>query len=308
VKLFKSSISSILILSLMLLLFAGFSGVAEARTGSITEWQWTGDWPLDPPLPDHLWVDLGGGEEAMFLHFNQSLEDVDDPFDPDFLNENLMYVGLAIRGRFFAEERPTNPAYTHFHQLSAESPEAGHGGEAGDEGYWLVHIAVQDLERPWGEVEPGVDFDFMPTEPPAQFDDLDIFETYDVASATDWEWRVDWPMDPPLPDHLWIDLGRGRAMFLHYDRPVDEEGAELIYVGDAIRGRFTAEAQPDIPGFVHFHQLEAESVDAGHGGAPGAEGYWLRHIAVRDMEMPWGEVEPGVDFNFMVTDPPAISE
>lgn len=296
-----------IIFSFIIVLAVGtllLTGTVVAGQGSITDWQWENDWPLTPPLPDHLWVDLGGGEEAFFLHFNQTLEDIDDPFDPEFLNENLMYVGLAKRGRFFAEERPSNPAYTHFHKLFAESPAAGHGGEAGDDGYWLTHVAVQDLDRPWGQVEPGVDFNFMPTEPPAQFDNT--VEEFGEASATEWKWSNEWPLNPPLPDHLWVDIGGGRALFLHYDRPVDESGAQLIYVGDAIRGRFVAEDQPETPGFVHFHQFKAESAEAGHGGAPGAEGYWLRHIAVREMEMPWGEIEPGVDFNFMITPAPEI--
>ena len=45
-----------------------------------------------------------------------------------------MYIGLGRRGRFFAEEKPANPAYTHFHKLFAESPAAGHGGGAGPPG------------------------------------------------------------------------------------------------------------------------------------------------------------------------------
>ncbi len=281
-----------------------FSGIVSAQ-GSITDWKWSNDWPVSPPLPDHLWLDLGGGQEAFFLHFNQSLKDIENPFDPEFINKNLMYVGIAKRGRFFAEEKPANPAYTHFHKLFADSPAAGHGGSPGEDGYWLTHVAVQDLERPWGSVEPGVDFNFMPTEPPAQFDSTTLNE-YNVGSVTDWKWTQDWPVDPPLPDHLWIDIGGGRGLFLHYDRPITEDGAELIYVGDAIRGRFTTKSQPEVPGFVHFHQLKSESPEGGHGGAPGAEGYWLRHISVRKMEMPWGEVVPGVDFNFMITPAPEI--
>jgi len=309
----KNLITRTLIITFVLLFLFTSGVMVRASRGSITDWGWSNDWPLDPPLPDHLWLDLGGGEETLFLHFNQPLDNVDDPFDPEFLNENLMYIGLGIQGRFFAEEKPDlNPAFTHFHQYFADSVAEGHGGAPGAEGFWLVHVAVQDLERPWGDVEPGVDFDFMPTPAPEQTEAFDLValdrsSLTTAASATNWEWTTDWPFEPALPDHLWVDIGQGRALFLHYDRPVDEPGAELIYVGDGIRGRFTAEDQPDTPGYVHFHQFRADSVDEGHGGAPGAEGYWLRHVAVREMERPWGKVEPGVDFNFMPTPPPSIN-
>ena len=298
----RTIVSLFLILTLFLALG---TAVVYAESSSITDWKWSYDWPLQSPLPDHLWLDLGGGQELIFLHFNQSIKDVENPFDPEFLNANLMYIGLGKRGRFFAEEKPANPAYTHFHQYFADSPAAGHGGAPGAEGFWLTHVAVTELERPWGKVEPGVDFNFMPTKAPYNLDERET-DYYTEVSATDWKWTKEWPVDPPLPDHLWLDIGGGRALFLHYDRPVEEAGAQLMYIGDAVRGRFTAADQPETPGFVHFHQFKAESPAAGHGGNPGAEGYWLRHIAVRKLEMPWGKVEPGVDFNFMVTSPPEL--
>ncbi|MFW5994048.1 MAG: hypothetical protein ACOCQF_02775 [Halanaerobiaceae bacterium] len=44
-----------------------FTGAVNASQVSITDWQWENDWPLSSPLPDHLWVDLGGGEEVFFF-------------------------------------------------------------------------------------------------------------------------------------------------------------------------------------------------------------------------------------------------
>ena len=67
------------------------------------------------------------------------------------------------------------------------------------------------------------------------------------ASATQWKWSRDWPFNPLLPDHLWVDLGNGQAIFLHYDRAVSkpgEPGANLLYVGFADPCRFFAEEQP----------------------------------------------------------------
>jgi len=59
--------------------------------------------------------------------------------------------------------------------------------------------------------------------------------------------------------------------------------------------------KPEDAGFTHFHRKSSPNWDAGHGGAPGVEGYWLKHIAVSEFDMPWGHVLPGVDCNFMPT-------
>lgn len=265
---------------------------------SLTNWKWTVPGPINPALPDHLMLDLGGGKEFFFLHFDQPVTDVANPFDPEFLNQHLMYVGLAQRGRFFKEDQP-NQAYVHFHKFQAPSVDAGHGGEAGDAGLWFVHAAVKELQMPWGKVEPSVDFQMMPTSAPGQGN------AAMANSVTDFKFSAAAKklISPAMPDHKLLDIGGGRLIFLHYDRPADQPGAQLMYVGDAIRGRFSEEERPRIPGYTHFHKLfvDAPTAEAGHGGNPGDEGYWFRHIAVREMQMPWGKVTPGVDFKFMPT-------
>jgi hypothetical protein len=42
----------------------------------------------------------------------------------------------------------------------------GHGHEAGDEGYWLMWVAANNLDVLGRQVSPGVDRDFSPTPPP----------------------------------------------------------------------------------------------------------------------------------------------
>lgn len=240
------------------------------------------DWPFDPPLPDHIWMDIGA-DRLIFVHFDKPVAEA----------TRILYMGEGVRGRFLAEDQPEGgtTGFTHFHRFKAPTVEAGHGGAPGDEGYWLRHIAPSNFEMMGMEVGPGIDYNFMPTVAPVRLKG---------------QWRNEWPFDPRLPDHLWMDLGGGRLMFLHYDKPVTDPTKMLIYVGEGVRARFCASDQPNggATGYVHFHRFKAPTVEAGHGGAPGDEGYWLRHIAVAEFEMMGMKVQPGIDFNFMPTKVP----
>lgn len=136
--------------------------------------------PLTPEARDRLlatFTDMPftGGQDAFtakhvfktlspdtfaFLHFDH----------PDVTRATgLEYVGLGVRGTFYEEDRPA-PEFTHFHSRSAATWEAGHGGTAGADGYWLVHVAVTELTQPWGRVVPGVDRAFFPTPAPSRRD------------------------------------------------------------------------------------------------------------------------------------------
>lgn len=271
---------------------AGQGGTVELSqmSSSVTNWKWINGWPFDPPLPDHLFVDLGGGM-PLFLHFDKPVT------APD---RKLLWVGTGEKARFYLEEQP-NAAYSHFHRFKAPTPDAGHGGPPGAEGYWLTHVAVGSFEMMGMKFEPGVDFNFMPTNPPAATTGAKIKPL--PASATGWKWKIEWPFDAPLPDHEWLDLGNGKILFLHYDKPVSASDKKLLFVGLGIRGRFLHGEEPG-PAFVHFHRLNAPNPDAGHGGPPGAEGYWLTHVAVSSFEMMGMKFEPGVAFNFMPTKAP----
>jgi hypothetical protein len=119
------------------------------------------------------------------------------------------------------------------------------------------------------------------------------------------------PFHPAMPDHLWMDAGNGHAVFLHFNKPVDDPQATVIFVGEGIKGKFCAEDQPDggKTGFVHFHRghtPEGETGMAahGHGGNKGEEGYWLKHVAVGDFEMMGMKFHPGTAMGFMPTEAP----
>ena len=119
------------------------------------------------------------------------------------------------------------------------------------------------------------------------------------------------PFNPAMPDHIWMDAGNGHAVFLHFNKPVTDSTANVIFVGEGIKGRFCVEDQPDAgkTGFVHFHRSNTPKGETGpaahgHGGKSGEEGYWLKHIAVSEFEMMGMRFTPGTAMNFMPTPAP----
>ncbi len=119
---------------------------------------------MERPLPDHVWATVDD-KSVVFLHFDKPLGEA----------TRVLYVGYGIKGRWCAEdqqnaEKLAGKGFTHFHRVAkVATPEAGHGGgKAGEEGYWLKHVAVGPaFKMPWGEVKPGVTDDkFMPTAAP----------------------------------------------------------------------------------------------------------------------------------------------
>ena len=125
-----------------------------------------------------------------------------------------------------------------------------------------------------------------------------------LATVYDFE-----PFSPGMPNHLWMKASDTYATFLHFNKPVSKEGAKLIFVGDAIAGRFCTEDQPEggTSGFVHFHRSSTPEGAMGHGGEPGEEGWWLRHVAVRHTTMMKMKVKPGLAMMFMPTKAPSCS-
>lgn len=109
-----------------------------------------------------------------------------------------------------------------------------------------------------------------------------------------------------MPDHLWMETGKGRVVFLHFDKPIADPSARVIFAGDGISGRFCAEDQPEggTTGFVHFHRAQTPHLEISHGGRAGEEGYWLRHVAVAEFDMMDTHFTVGTAMNFMPTIPP----
>jgi len=96
------------------------------------------------------------------------------------------------------------------------------------------------------------------------------------------------------------------SVFAQFDNP--REPTTLRYVGIGVKGTFCAESQPHGAngGFTHFHRLDAPVYAQGHGGPPGAQGYWLMWVAVDDFAAFDGrQVAPGVDYAFSPTPPPS---
>lgn len=93
-------------------------------------------------------------------------------------------------------------------------------------------------------------------------------------------------------------------IFLQFDNPDPAQATTLRYVGIGVKGVFCAETQPD-RSFTHFHRYEADEYKNGHGGDPGAQGYWLSWTAVDSFEARDGrQVAPGIDYEFSPTPPP----
>lgn len=131
-----------------------------------------------------------------------------------------------------------------------------------------------------------------------------------LASVYDFE-----PFSPGMPNHLWMKTSDNYATFLHFNKPVSKQGAKLVFVGDAVKGRFCAEDQPEggKSGFVHFHRSSTPEGAMGHGGDLAAEGWWLRHVAVRHAPMKNPKtmkrmmLKPGLAMMFMPTKAPSCS-
>jgi hypothetical protein len=104
------------------------------------------------------------------------------------------------------------------------------------------------------------------------------------------------------PEHVWRILPNGDLEAIHFNKPTLAEATRIWYV---VVGIHVMDAcnKPADEGFTHFHKKSSPNWDAGHGGTsdPVVEGYWLKHVAVSEFDMPWGHVMPGADYNFMKT-------
>jgi hypothetical protein len=104
------------------------------------------------------------------------------------------------------------------------------------------------------------------------------------------------PVHPNPPDHLWLDEGNGRVLFMMFDKPVSDPTAVLQFVGEGIKGRFCVESQPDRgkTGYNHFHRSNTPATgDTSMSGPKGEEGYWLKHVSVGSFEVQHQHHHPG---------------
>ena len=109
-----------------------------------------------------------------------------------------------------------------------------------------------------------------------------------------------------MTDHRAFMLPSGAVIAIHFDNMDLTKAKNLNWVALGIPGKFTKADQERVEqqfgkGFTHFHDMMNDV----HGGAPGAEGVWFVHVAVRDFESPisGGTVKAGIDNKFMPTPP-----
>lgn len=132
-----------------------------------------------------------------------------------------------------------------------------------------------------------------------------LVETFDDQPFNDAQFEVDGENGSYTPRHVWKFVSEETLIGLHFDEPNPEVANELDYITIGQKGLFTEESKPDEE-FTHFHKVEADSWEAGHGGdGPEDEGYWLTHIAAREIQYPFHSepITPRVDYEFMPTPP-----
>lgn len=264
------------------------------------------------PWPEHRlkWV---SEDTFIGIHFDHG--------DPSAANA-INWIAIGKKGVFCSEDRPgPEEQWRHFHSYDAPSYPAGHGGDPGAAGYWLLHIAVRELEAPWGDVKPGVDTQFMRTPAPDCGAELTTFRAVaDHGGEGDGEGLDQdevraiveaMPDDPlsdsqsPWPEHRLLWVSEDTFIGTHWNHADPLQATELNWLAVGIIGTFCDATRPgDADHWRHFHSHDAHEYGAGHGGDAGETGYWTLHAAVRDFEAPWGEVTPGVDSGFMHTRAP----
>lgn len=246
----------------------------------------------------YKWVN---DDVAMFLQF-----------DKPRVNEAtaLRYFGTSQKGVFCAETQPDR-SLTHFDRLSA--PTYGQGTPAmGEKGYWLTAVAVDKFKNELGkEVKPGLDYEFVPTPPPACGANvpaadfavpgarkLNPEEIARLAAMFDDELLTGGQVAPRLykwvnaNDALFIQFNAGNPSATARFNPV--QATSLRFVGLATRGEFCKSDQPSVD-FPHFHRYDAPAYAEGHGGPPHTRGIWLFWVATEAFERQAAQVKPGVD-------------
>lgn len=164
---------------------------------------------------------------------------------------------------------------------------------------------------PEGTEGHSVDFDSPGTdEGSLSANDRDVLlRVFDERPFNDEQHQVEGGRREYTPRHVWFETAENVYAYLHFNEPNPEHATELDYFGIGVSGRFTVD---DIPAgqsddFTHFHQAEADSWEAGHGGQDtDDDGYWLVHHSVREVQYPFhGEpIDIGVDREFMPTPAP----
>src|SRR5215207_1314032 len=232
-------------------------------------------------------------------------------FDRPRANEAraLRYVGISVKGTFCAEAQPggANSGFTHYHRVTAPSYGQGHGGPpATNTGYWLLWLAVDEFDTPAGRIEPGVDYAFSPTPPPAcganaPRPDFVGPAQHRLSRAEIRQLAAFFPDNPfrggqTAPRYYrWVN--GDVLVWLEFDKPSVKKATALRYIGIAKRGTF-CDSDRGHSDFTYFQRLKAPTYAKGRGGKRGESGFW--HLALSA-----NSTSPGVALSFQTTAPPA---
>jgi len=232
-------------------------------------------------------------------------------FDRPRANEAraLRYVGISVKGTFCAEAQPggANSGFTHYHRVTAPSYGQGHGGPpATNTGYWLLRLAVDEFDTPAGRIEPGVDYAFSPTPPPAcganaPRPDFVGPAQHRLSRAEIRQLAAFFPDNPfrggqTAPRYYrWVN--GDVLVWLEFDKPSVKKATALRYIGIAKRGTF-CDSDRGHSDFTYFQRLKAPTYAKGRGGKRGESGFW--HLALSA-----NSTSPGVARSFQTTAPPA---
>jgi hypothetical protein len=232
-------------------------------------------------------------------------------FDRPRANEAraLRYVGISVKGTFCAEAQPggANGGFTHYHRVTAPSYGQGHGGPPGtNTGYWLLWLAVDEFDTPAGRIEPGVDYAFSPTPPPAcganvPGPDFVGPAQHRLSRAEIRQLAAFFPDNPfrggQTAPRFYRWVNGDVLVWLEFDKPSVKKATALRYIGIAKRGTF-CDSDRGHPDFTYFQRLKAPTYVKGKGGKRGEPGFWHLALSVNP-------TSPGVARSFRTTAPPA---
>ncbi len=239
---------------------------------------------------------MGERKRSIFLQFDRSTAAE---------ATELRYIGIGVKGVFCAEAQP-DKAFTHFHRYDAPKYSEGHGRNPGDQGYWLLWVAVDEFDLRGRKIKPGVDYEAFPTPPPVcgpsvpkvnftapRADRLTKEEITKLAALFNDNMFTGGQVAPRV--HKWVN--KNVSIFLQFDRANPVEATELRYIGIAVNGVFCKSKQPHTD-FPHLHKFAAPTYREGHGQNAGEHGTWLLWVAVDEFELAGRKIRPGVDREF----------
>jgi hypothetical protein len=175
-------------------------------------------------------------------------------------NGYAQYLVHGISGTYSLNDVPKSGEYTVWYPAAPKSKE----------GYWLKHTAIKAVRTSHSTITQGVDLTMS-----SQYNLKDLTRKHLTG-------YTDTPFAQSLKNHLW-NLENDHL----YGFQFDDKG-NLLYLVDGIPGEHSLDDVPYSGEYTVWYPVAVLS----------QQGYWLRYTAVRSIEMPWGEVAPGIDYSY----------